>query len=238
MVRTIKKLIMSLIVKNVKDLNHDAFDEIKSVFNELKSSTDDSVNQLKLVLQDTTGNTNLAALLVEIFHSSNKVDLLIEAKGVLSSAGSLLAFAGKPGNRIASVATVFGLSDDCKKTGKKELSLTEKTTLEIAGTLSDGKHRRVLSAMKTCGALTTTEAVKLMLIDDTGSFKDKYSSIKKKMKEDKKKDVGKLKNIPKNDNKPVLQSSNTSILSDKENDKLNLDVEKQIKTPEEEVIKK
>jgi len=211
------------------ELNSSTYAEINAAISALESSAGDSPNQLLMKLNSTKGSVPLAILLVEQVHSTKKVDLLIEASGQLTSAGTILASAGKPKHRMASVSTVFNLSDNGGRIGKKEPSLTEKNVLELTGRFCNGKGRRILNSMRNCGALTASEAVKNLLIDGTGSFTDKYSLEKKAIKE-----ANRRGGKPKKSDVAEVQA--VSPLSEEEHAEV-MEKVKNIKTPEEEAGK-
>ena len=127
-----------IIEKELTDLTSQKQD-VFSGFEELRS-TEDLEKILILKLNSTKGKIPDALEVVEKFHTSN-VDLYTESSGEISTAGLLIAAAGKPKNRKAHYSTIFKLRDDVEE-GKKGKTKDPYTScvLETLGGLGARKN--------------------------------------------------------------------------------------------------
>lgn len=209
-------------------LDEASFARVKSTLQFLEASADPE-KIFELEMKDTIADDIMAAVLVSLFHNS-KVDLHIKASGNLSPGATIIAAAGSPGFRSATCTTKFQLSDSGQKLGKKNPSLAEKNVIQFLSKFCEDKKRKIKDAIISYGSVYATDAVSLTIIDNVSDFKDKYAAKKETIKAER-------KNKSRSKKAELVDVNAVSPLSDKENEELLDNVEKQIKTPGEEVIK-
>lgn len=220
----------------LREVDDSTIPMVNSLLQELLVSSD-SEKIVEFDLRDTIAPATLAGQLISLVHASN-VDLHIKASGNLSPGATLIAAAGNPGFRSATCTTKFGLTDSGKKLGKKALSIDENYVYQFLALLCKDKKSKIQKAFYNYGAAYATGAVSLSIIDEVSDFKDKYAQKKEAIKEAKKKNT-KSKKLETVANPPSDNSNSTAESSKKPevDKKLFEDVDKQIKTPEEEVGK-
>lgn len=171
----------------LSDLNRSTADEIVGAVKALDAS-DSALKELSLELDSTVGEIPLAYEVLMAINTSS-VHLKTDSKGVLSTAGSILAFAGKPSKRTATVDTIFLLNNAAvaaDKSGKiKRGSNPNLDFLFMVLSQLSGKQSPIKKTLATKDSITSFEAKKLNLIDSSSEFKSKYELLK--TKENKKK---------------------------------------------------
>jgi len=159
-----------------------AKDVIFSAISEIESSTDDSDKKLLIKLKNSTGSVPTGIGITSRLINS-KVDLYIEAEGVINPAGTIISAAGVPLGRTASFTTVFQLSKSGKKLGKGNLKENDDKLLLALLAKYTSKKGTVLKLMQQSGTITSKEAESLGIIDNVSNYVDKYADMKKKLKE-------------------------------------------------------
>lgn len=169
----------SIIITN---LDAAKVDEVFSAISAAESSPDDSLKKLLIKLKNTTGDV-LPAIGIATRLVNSKVDLHIEAEGILNPAGTIIAAAGIPLGRIASFTTVFQLTKSGKKIGKGYLKENDDKLLYALLSNYTSKKGPLLKLMQLSGTITAKEAESLGIIDNVSDYVDKYADMKKKLKE-------------------------------------------------------
>lgn len=148
---------------------------------ELEGSTDPE-KKLSIIANSTQGNlADALEGLSRIHKSSSEIVLETQAIGNINPAGLLLVAAGKPGLRRAHYTTIFALStvpDDGKKKTKDPYASTIIETLVSLG----AKRKPLEEMMKTQKFITSTDAKRLKILDDSGIIQSRYKEEKDKEK--------------------------------------------------------
>jgi len=174
-----------LISESVLKIDADNSSGIYSAINTLESSSGDSPKEILLKLSNTKGDTLTSIGIVSKIHNSN-VDLFVEAEGIISPAGTILAAAGKPNGRKASFTTIFQITKDGKSLGKAKFikDNENKMILDMLSNLTK-KRSKIQNLMRLSGSITAKEAQALGIIDIVDNYFDKYQSIKEESKKSK-----------------------------------------------------
>lgn len=159
----------------VQNLDKSMADQIKSSIDEI-SKSEASPKQLTLELDSTTGELILAVEIVRMAHEL-KVELLTKASGKLSSAGTVIAGAGKIGRRSAGLQTLLVLNDaESEKLGKfRKVANPNLGIMEYMLVRTTTKKRGVKQALASMNVITSFEAVELGILDTLEGFESMYA---------------------------------------------------------------
>lgn len=131
-----------------------------------------SNKQLSLVLDNTEGDYMLAIDLAKKIKASN-IDLIIEARGSIDSAGTILATAGKDGERKASLDAIFTPFEENEKSIRKNrLTPKNQLILKTLGYLK-ANRRQLKSIAPKSETLSPFEARALNIVDKVEEFESK-----------------------------------------------------------------
>ena len=156
----------------VNDLDFNKVEEIKTAISTIAASQDKD-KQLSLVLNNTKGEASLALDLAK-FVNASKVDLIINASGTNDVAGTILAVAGKKGERRASFDATFIPFDTLSKTSRGE-RLSPRNQSILSALKSFEAHGRGLKSVFNCSQeLSAFEAKSLRIVDKIDRIKSKY----------------------------------------------------------------
>ena len=158
-----------------KDVTKDLLDKIKKT----NSSEESTPKEIHLELNSTKGKIQFAIEIINTVQEST-IDLIINCRGKLSAAGTILAAGGKPGFRTAKFGTQFFLGKRKLKNGEIENPQIEQLK-DILLLLAKNK-KLTKQFLENKNLITDCEAKQCGIIDSTG-FINKYkkqNSMQKK----------------------------------------------------------
>lgn len=162
----------------VNDLDIKKVEEIKTAISTTEA-TRKGAKELSLVLNNTKGDYKLALEIVKLVNRSN-VDLLVDVSGTNDASGTLLAVAGKQGERRASSDAIFVPFVAESNTRRSERLSPQNQS--ILSTLKDFQaHGRGLKTVFSGSqALSAFEAKSLRIVDKVDRIQSKYKESKPK----------------------------------------------------------
>lgn len=170
----------------VKEINVDIIDI--SMFNKIKTEHKsirtalqaDSLGILRLKLNNTTGDTQLACKISEFLHSDPEIIPITEASGVLDVAGTLITAIGSHGRRTASPGTQFVLNDTGNYTEESNAEDLEGTDAEIYYALikMGASKPKILEKIKSGTSFSAEAAKKIGVIDDINGMNLIFGPVK------------------------------------------------------------
>jgi hypothetical protein len=189
----------------VTNLDKTKVDEILKTINQLSQNSDKQ--ELKLLLNSVTGNTESAMEIVNAAHSQDIVDLVIEVSGKNNTAGTILTAAGLPGKRSAKPGVSFCLNDEDpypEDANISDFDPHDKSVYEIVKALT-GKSKPIANEIINAAYFNSKLAKKYNIIDESPKFASKYSCI-----------LGNKKNSSNNSIKPkptqgIINSSDSIV---------------------------